>query len=59
MPPKPESDAKPELDELDIKPVSDIEPDIMAEVNLPCTVKGCNFKTGDLGKVVAASVLST
>ena len=62
MPPKLEPDARPELDklgELDIKPVLEIEPDIMAEVNLPCTVKGCNFKTGDLGQVVAASVLST
>ena len=62
MPPKFEPDARPELDKLDkldIKPVLEIEPDIMAEVNLPCTVKGCNFKTGDLGKAVAASVLST
>ena len=44
---------------MDIKPLSDIEPNIMAEVNLSCTVEGCNFKTGDLGQVVAASVLST
>ena len=56
MPPKPEPDTKPELD---IKPESDIKPDTMAEVNLPCTVVGCEFKTGELGQVVAASVLSS
>ena len=31
----------------------------MAEVNLPCTVEGCDFKTGELGQVVASLVLST
>ena len=56
MPPKPEPDAKPELD---IKPESDIKPDTMIEVNLLCTVVGCEFKTGELGQVVAASVLSS
>ena len=41
------------------KPELDIKPDIMAEVNLPCTVAGCGFKTGELAQAVAASVLSS
>ena len=34
-------------------------PNIMAPVNLICTVDGCTFKTGDLDQTVAASVLNT
>ena len=62
MPPKPGPVEEPELEELDkldTKPVADIESDIMAPVNLICTVNGCTFKTGDLDQTVAASVLNT
>ena len=62
IPPKPGPVEEPELEELDkfdTKPSVDIESDIMAPVNLICTVDGCTFKTGDLDQTVAASVLNT
>ena len=40
-------------------PELNIVPDIMAEISLPCTFAGCGYKTGELARVVAASVLSS
>ena len=41
------------------KPELDIVPNIIAEINLPCTVAGCGYKIGELAQAVAASVLSS
>ena len=59
MPPKPGPDEKPEeLDKLDTKPALDIESDVMAPINLECSIDGCTFKTGDLERTVAATELN-